>query len=837
MNICKENGQCHNKVSIEDLDESIKRCKRNIKLNKSCCDLYERILELEKEFQDIKLNFNISDIPCNNKKTEYDKHDVKKEEKDKHNITEHINTFIKHEKQNSLNSSQVKEKSESLKYMDIKSASGRMNQEENEITPRKQIVEDWNHRHVETFTKIETQIHTEITPSIEQIEKLGSNKQNIHQHEKFNDNSEPNHLRQSHVPPFNEQPTKLTTLDSVSDKKEENFAGHEDRFTKENFRIALPTLPQFDVKKEEQTEQIQNDIDELVKESQKFATQLDILEHKINHQIENQTNDNQQIMKINNPNGKNKTIPQDSEKKIHKNLDVPKENLSEKNHSKIKVQNKTDSIETLKNKSENRTTPEKIQNEAVTKKMLEVKSENKITPASTTVLKTNTKSSITSSTSTTEKNVGSHLFLAHPTDQLIGKLGNPQNIIEATTESLAAFLERLNNEDIYVNSDNTEKGSDKGRKHGSKENKDKNHDHHWHSEEYSGEYSDDSDDHKHHHHHKISSEEWSCEKHKPKKNPTAEKETNKHGKTNNTTHIDKVYPEIEKTTIKMETHEISSHISKENLFIDNKKSVSDKNQEVTEIILTTKMDEPISFHSLLNTDDRKQSDKDKGIITNLPAKTTIIIKLNEEFITEPAPTTKPASIHNSFNIDNKLSETDLPVTTRLPETTNNEINPDTIDLSNSTSNQNVPEIITEPSFNFSVDTRAQNLETKENLKSKELGERPTEDPVPQQPDSKARFANIQNFMPQTNNNGMCMAIPPLHYHESNDKSRSGDSEGRIVHPIFLQTSGSKGIDNPFNLTPMETSKASQQLTVNSLMPVCFYGVPNQNQMAFRIPSK
>lgn len=45
-------------------------------------------------------------------------------------------------------------------------------------------------------------------------------------------------------------------------------------------------------------------------------------------------------------------------------------------------------------------------------------------------------------------------------------------------------------------------------------------------------------------------------------------------------------------------------------------------------------------------------------------------------------------------------------------------------------------------------------------------------------------------------------------------------------------------DNMFQQPPLETSKASQQLTVNTnMLPMCFYGMPNANAPAFRQPGK
>lgn len=55
--------------------------------------------------------------------------------------------------------------------------------------------------------------------------------------------------------------------------------------------------------------------------------------------------------------------------------------------------------------------------------------------------------------------------------------------------------------------------------------------------------------------------------------------------------------------------------------------------------------------------------------------------------------------------------------------------------------------------------------------------------------------------------------------------------------LFRSDATSKGFENPFQMGAVESSKASQQLTVNSMMPMCFYGVPSQNTMAYRMPGK
>lgn len=127
--------------------------------------------------------------------------------------------------------------------------------------------------------------------------------------------------------------------------------------------------------------------------------------------------------------------------------------------------------------------------------------------------------------------------------------------------------------------------------------------------------------------------------------------------------------------------------------------------------------------------------------------------------------------------------------------------------------------------------------------------------------SSHNFSLQQNRAAEYNQNAQCTLLnmnskphysEQLHYLPStygrtsekvDEKFRSDGTEARVMYPIRLQSVGSaaasKGFDNPFQMGPMETSKASQQLTVNSLMPMCFYGMPNQyqNTMAFRIPGK
>lgn len=123
------------------------------------------------------------------------------------------------------------------------------------------------------------------------------------------------------------------------------------------------------------------------------------------------------------------------------------------------------------------------------------------------------------------------------------------------------------------------------------------------------------------------------------------------------------------------------------------------------------------------------------------------------------------------------------------------------------------------------------------------------------PEARAAQDNFRSFQATDyanqnlyTNNEQCMARAPNHFasedigmkerkiEQKNDQNFRTDSAARVVYPIPLQANG---ISNPFQMAPVETSKASQQLTVNGLVPMCFYGVPNQyaNTMAFRMPGK
>lgn len=305
-----------------------------------------------------------------------------------------------------------------------------------------------------------------------------------------------------------------------------------------------------------------------------------------------------------------------------------------------------------------------------------------------------------------------------------------------------------------------------------------------------------------------------------------------------------------------------------NTTIQNKNDINDDTEETDNFINQTSSEEHDSFSVSTTTKNLNAFQTDEFInditslisTTNLPEITnTLPVKEVSNTTTEESEITEinsgiEVSQTQTFPIKTESTATDVQQSTAfLEETTDDSILITyTSPSSQSQMSQTVPEMT--PDIQNHLPLSSDNSASQQNIISSPII---NEVKTTSKPNfERSRFADeyqnyqvIQDYMNQNLNtqSEFCMAKPPSASfgRESNindEKLRADGMNSRIVNPIPLQYSGSfaatsKGFENPFQMGAMESSKASQQLTVNSLTPMCFYGVPNQNTMAFRMPGK